>query len=230
MPYFCVNQKQPSVSISEYPEDTSVVMVQINTNEQLEDESGFYKYDYILFPIEKRDGLKEEIEKDINGWAEKGKEINRKAEHSKVQEDVRLGAQDQLFSMLASSLPDEQAITVKALYPLWEDLATNGAEATVGMRFQYNNGLCKVMQKHTFSTEWKPDEAHSLYAYLDESHSGKTAQDAIPFLRNMQCFAELYYTDPEMTDVLYRCIRDSGTPLQHLPHELVGHYFEIVEG
>ena len=33
----------------------------------------------------------------------------------------------------------------------------------------------------------------------------------------------------ESPGVMYRCTRDSGIPLHNMPHELVGHYFEIVK-
>lgn len=134
-----------------------------------------------------------------------------------------------LSTMQAKDLPDEQAVEVKALYDEWETLSAASAKATVGLRFQYGGGLWKVVQEHTFAAEWKPDEAHSLYTRIDEAHSGKTPEDAIPFQLNMEVFEGLYYTDLQTPGVVYRCTRDSGIPLYNWPHELVGHYFEVWE-
>ena len=50
---------------------------------------------------------------------------------------------------------------------------------------------------HLCRRSGKPDEAHSLYTRLNETHSGKTPGAAIPFQRNMECFEGLYYTDAE---------------------------------
>lgn len=144
-----------------------------------------------------------------------------------TEKEAQQAAMATLFAMLAADLPDGQALDVAALYANWEDLI--GTEAAPGLRFQYGGGLWKVVQAHTFTTEWKPDEAHSLYTRLDKTHNGETPDDAIPFQRNMECFEGLYYTDAEAPGVMYRCTRDSGTPLHYMPHELVGHYFEIVK-
>ena len=144
-----------------------------------------------------------------------------------TEKEAQQAAMATLFAMLAADLPDGQALEVAALYANWEDLI--GTEAAPGLRFQYDGGLWKVVQEHTFAAEWKPDEAHSLYTRLNETHSGETPGDAIPFQRNMECFEGLYYTDAESPGVMYRCTRDSGIPLHNMPHELVGHYFEIAK-
>ena len=47
--------------------------------------------------------------------------------------------------------------------------------------------------------------------------------------RNMEWFEGLYYTDVESPGVMYRCTRDSRIPLHNMPHDLVGHCFEIVK-
>lgn len=55
-------------------------------------------------------------------------------------------------------------------------------------------------------------------------HSG-TMDDPIPAVRNMEYFNGKYYLE---AGALYRCIRDSEMPLNYLPSELVGNYFEAV--
>ena len=88
--------------------------------------------------------------------------------------------------------------------------------------------LYKTMQANfTFQGQWEPGAVgtESLYSHIDEAHAG-TEEDPIPYKKNMEIFNGKYYT---YNDVLYRCTRDSGIPLQHGLDELVGLYVVVAE-
>ena len=136
----------------------------------------------------------------------------------------------------AQSLPDDDGLKAKALYPRWEKLVQLGSvTAPAGFRFTYNGGLYKCTDKNpTFQADWIPgDGTAALYVRVDEAHPG-TLADPIPAARSMEYTYGLYYADPE-DGKTYLCTRTGegygGTvTLHYLPHELVGLYFEEVVG
>lgn len=64
----------------------------------------------------------------------------------------------------------------------------------------------------------------ALYEVIEKEHAG-TVDDPIPYLPPMEIFEGKYYTQ---FDVLYRCIRSSGTALTHDLFDLKGIYVELV--
>lgn len=64
----------------------------------------------------------------------------------------------------------------------------------------------------------------ALYEVIEKEHAG-TMDDPIPYMPPMEIFAGKYYTQ---FDVLYRCIRSSGTALTHDLFDLKGIYVELV--
>lgn len=85
--------------------------------------------------------------------------------------------------------------------------------------------LHKVIQPHTLSAEWEPGlNTASLYKVVDKEHAG-TIGDPIPYFPPMEIFKDKYYI--QNADV-YKCTRDSGTPLSHNLEDLVGQYVERV--
>lgn len=64
----------------------------------------------------------------------------------------------------------------------------------------------------------------ALYEVIEKEHEG-TMDDPIPYLPPMEIFEGKYYTQ---FDVLYRCIRSSGTALTHDLFDLKGIYVELV--
>ena len=69
----------------------------------------------------------------------------------------------------AQSLTDEQAITVKNIYPVWDG---NGVSYQKDYYLTYDGKLYKVLQAHTSQADWTPDAAPSLFAEVLSGQGG----------------------------------------------------------
>ena len=69
----------------------------------------------------------------------------------------------------AQSLPDEQAITVKDIYPIWDG---NGVSYPKDYYLTHNGKLYKVLQAHTSQADWAPDAAPSLFSEVLPGQDG----------------------------------------------------------
>lgn len=69
----------------------------------------------------------------------------------------------------AQSLTDEQAITVKNIYPVWDG---NGVPYQKDYYLTHNGKLYKVLQAHTSQADWAPDAAPSLFAEVLPGQGG----------------------------------------------------------
>ena len=69
----------------------------------------------------------------------------------------------------AQSLTDEQAITVKDIYPVWDG---NGVSYQKDYYLTHNGKLYKVLQTHTSQADWSPDAAPSLFAEVLPGQGG----------------------------------------------------------
>ena len=120
-------------------------------------------------------------------------------------------------------LTNNEALSVKGLYPRWEDKI--GTTIEVGFITLYGGNLWKARQTHT-AMEVYPPSIHtaSLYEVINEEHEG-TADDPIPYIPPMEIFKDNYYTQ---NGVKYYCIRDSGTALPHNLNDLINIYVELV--
>lgn len=125
-----------------------------------------------------------------------------------------------------SQLDDSQAKELPLLFELWQPRITYQKDD----RRRYHEVLYKCLQAHTSQEGWEPDKTPALWVSIDETHVG-TIDDPIPAYRGMEYTYGKYYLDPEDSQT-YLCKRGEETGavvLQYLPHELVGHYFEVVE-
>lgn len=121
------------------------------------------------------------------------------------------------------NLTDEEALSVKELYPRWEDKI--GKTIEVGYIILYKDNLWRVRQTHTPLEIYPPSlDTASLYEKIDKEHDG-TLEDPIPYAPPMEIFEGKYY---EQSGVVYRCTRNSDTALSHNLGELVGLYVEVV--
>lgn len=73
-----------------------------------------------------------------------------------VQEAALMVAQIQ-----AQELPDEQALTVQAIYPVWDG---NSVPYTVGYKVLSGEILYKCLQTHVSQADWSPETSPSLWA------------------------------------------------------------------
>ena len=132
-----------------------------------------------------------------------------------------------VIEQASQSLVDAVALTAMELFPQWEKLVEGKVKATKGFRFQYGDKLYRTEQsEYIFVSHYVPGTVgtESLFSKVDENHAG-TVGDPIPYEKNMEIYKGLYYVQ---YDVIYRCIRDSGQPLQHDLSVLVGNYVEVV--
>lgn len=125
----------------------------------------------------------------------------------------------------AQSLTDEQALTVKAIYPLWEKII--GQTVRKDYKFQYADKLYKTIQDNLLIQEqYIPGEGtESLYTVIDETHAG-TQEDPIPYDGNMELENGKYYSQD---GVIYLCNRDTEIPVYQDLKDLVGIYVEVAE-
>lgn len=121
------------------------------------------------------------------------------------------------------NLTDNEALSVKDFYPVWESKIGDNVE--MGYKMRYDGNLWRVRQNHLIQEHYPPSLATAaLYEVIEEQHKG-TLEDPIPYLPPMEIFNGKYYIQ---YDVLYLCTRDSGTALSHDLSALVGLYVEIV--
>lgn len=125
--------------------------------------------------------------------------------------------------MQAQSLEDTQALTVKAIYPLWEKII--GQTVRKDYKFQYADKLYKTIQDNLLIQEqYIPGEGtESLYTVIDETHAG-TQEDPIPYDGNMALENGKYYIQNE---TVYKCTRDTEIPVYNALAEMIGIYVEV---
>ena len=142
----------------------------------------------------------------------------------KLEEASRPLRSEEVLAMLIPqqintlAVDDNMALRMLAFYPEW----AVGTAYTVGYKVRRNGKLWRVVQAHTAQVGWEPENAASLWEQINETHSG-TIDDPIPYSGNTALTNGLYY----MQDwVIYKCTRDTGTPVYHALSELVGLYVE----
>lgn len=116
---------------------------------------------------------------------------------------------------------DGTALRMASYYPEWEV----GKAYAVGYKVQYGGDLYKVTTAHNSQADWTPDAAATLFTRIDETHSG-TEDDPIPYDGNMALEEGKYYVQG---DVVYRCTRDTGSPVYASLWDLIEIYVEVVQ-
>lgn len=121
------------------------------------------------------------------------------------------------------NLSNNEALSVKELYPRWEDKVNSTIE--MGFITLYDGNLWRARQTHTALEIYPPSlDTASLYEVIVKDHEG-TMEDPIPYTPPMEIFEGKYYTQ---FDVLYKCTRSSGTALTHDLFDLRGMYVEMI--
>ena len=155
--------------------------------------------------------------------------IRERTEEEIQQEDVQTAI---------SYLSDEQALTVKNLYPEYDP---NGRKYKTGNRATQDGVLYKCLQDHVSQPDWAPGLAPSLWVALNsEEHSG-TQEDPIPVpdtvtTAGMEYEYGKYYSE---NGTVYLCKRGGvedpeemygqKETLYFAPSALIGQYFEVAE-
>ena len=123
------------------------------------------------------------------------------------------------------SLTDDEALSVKSVYPQWSEFINN--KLTQGMKVQYGDKLYKVRQDIAAVLENQPPsiDTAALYEEINETHAG-TLEYPIPYNNNMELFEGKYYLQEGVT---YLCTRSTGQAVYNNLSELVGIYVQIVE-
>jgi hypothetical protein len=121
------------------------------------------------------------------------------------------------------NLTSSEALSVKELYPRWEDKVGDTIE--IGYITLYKDKLWRARQTHTAMEIYPPSlDTASLYEIINKEHSGE-ADDPIPYTPPMEIFSGKYYSED---GVIYQCTRDSGIALTHNLSSLIGLYVSIV--
>lgn len=138
----------------------------------------------------------------------------------------------------AQSLPDKQAVTVKAIYPAYDP---NGVQYPVDFKVLQDDVLYKCLQEHTSQESWAPGIAPNIWVAVDTGEHAGTQEDPIPVpetvtTAGMEYVYGKYYQEG---DAVYLC-RQSGVEkpeemygqkitLYFPPSALIGQYFSVAE-
>lgn len=114
---------------------------------------------------------------------------------------------------------DQTAVRMTSFYPEWQ----TDTAYTAGFKVQRNGKLCRCVQPHTSQSGWEPENAASLWEYINEVYAGDL-YDPIPYDGNMALVNGKYYSQNGVT---YLCTRDTGNPVYNALSELVGLYVEV---
>lgn len=87
----------------------------------------------------------------------------------KTYDSDEVKASVKVAQIQAQSLTEEQAITVKDIYPAWDG---NGVSYQKDYYLTHNGKLYKVLQAHMSQADWAPDATPSLFAEVIPGQDG----------------------------------------------------------
>lgn len=199
---------------SDYSAEAELALInQFNAYQQgvLSDAGVVSEYEeYLAFVSSVKSMVKEDLE--IDPGTPKTASAPRMADIAKLL----------MLTVNTMSLTDNDALSVKSVYPEWETLI--GKEVKQGDKMQCDGRLWKVLQQHTVQEQWRPGTGtESLYTEIVETASG-TADDPIPYNNNMELEQGKYYIQDGIT---YMCTRNTEIPVYQPLADLVGIYVEL---
>lgn len=199
---------------SDYSAEAELALInQFNAYQQgvLSDAGVVSEYEeYLAFVSSVKSMVKEDLE--IDPGTPKTASAPRMADIAKLL----------MLTVNTMSLTDNDALSVKSVYPEWETLI--GKEVKQGDKMQCDGRLWKVLQQHTVQEQWRPGTGtESLYTEIVETASG-TADDPIPYNNNMELEHGKYYIQDGIT---YLCTRNTEIPVYQPLADLVGIYVEL---
>ena len=214
------------INPSYYSEDP---VIDTSTGEQLIDDSGTPMIHIVFHPAEIKITT-EDVEGIITTVYLEAPNIHDKM-NDILSEFQQMPILASVARIAAQSFTDNQALSVKEVYPKYDDLVKiNYCAESIGYKFTYNGDLYKTAQENlTFQSHYVPGQGtESLYTHINETHTG-SLEDPIPAFANMEYFQGKYYIE---NGVIYLCnseLAKDGIVLQFTPSDLVGTYFEKVE-
>lgn len=132
----------------------------------------------------------------------------------------------------AQSLTDEQAITVKDIYPAYDP---NGVQYPVDFKVLQDDVLYKCLQEHTSQESWAPGIAPSIWVAVETGEYAGTQEDPIPVpdtvtTAGMEYECGKYYSEGGTVYLMDRQGMDEGdkVTLYFPPSALIGQYFELI--
>ena len=199
---------------SDYSAEAELALInQFNAYQQgvLSDAGVVSEYEeYLAFVSSVKSMVKEDLEIDLG--TPKTASAPRMADIAKLL----------MLTVNTMSLTDNDALSVKSVYPEWETLI--GKEVKQGDKMQCDGRLWKVLQQHTVQEQWRPGTGtESLYTEIVETASG-TADDPIPYNNNLELEQGKYYIQDGIT---YLCTRNTEIPVYQPLADLVGIYVEL---
>lgn len=133
----------------------------------------------------------------------------------------------------AQSLSDEQAITVKAIYPAW---SSDSVQYEVDYKVLHEDILYKCISQHTSQESWAPGVAPSLWTAVETGEHAGTQEDPIPVpdtvtTAGMEYECGKYYSEDGIVYLMDRQGMDEGdkVTLYFPPSALIGQYFSVAE-
>ena len=121
-----------------------------------------------------------------------------------TQDDARtLRAQ---IEAAAAHVPEEEALQMPAVFPAWVRYLRAEKEIPKDTIINYNGGLYVTMQTALPLAHQPPDGEGMLAVYrpIEQQHTG-TAEDPIPWVYGMDCYAQKYYS---YEGTMYLCKAD----------------------
>lgn len=148
-----------------------------------------------------------------------------------VQAEVQ-AATVMVAQIQAQSLPDEQAVAVKAIYPVYNP---NGVQYPVDYKVLQDDVLYKCLQEHISQENWAPGIAPSIWVAVETGEHAGTQEDPIPVpetvtTAGMEYEKGKYYSEGESVYLMDRQGMDEGdkVTLYFPPSALIGQYFSLV--
>lgn len=133
----------------------------------------------------------------------------------------------------AQSLSDEQAVSVKDIYPVWD---SNGVSYAKDYKVLHDNVLYKCISAHTSQADWAPGVAPSLWVSVSSGEHAGTQEDPIPVpdtvtTAGMEYEKGKYYIEGGTVYLMNRTGMNAGetVKLYFAPSSPLGQYFSAVE-
>lgn len=118
---------------------------------------------------------------------------------------------------------DSTALESLWMFPKFEDLI--GKTIDQGIRFRYNGKLYKTRQSVVIQDQYPPSiSTAALFVRIAENDAGNTADNPIPFEKNMELNEGKYYLQNGIT---YVCTRKLDACYWNL-NDVVGSYVDVI--